>query len=217
MSVHISRVVSGLINHEIVAGQSGSVTAHYAVQQLPGALRSALTKLIDEQLQGRVDRVSLIDNADVISTMLQAEIRKLDDSIGLAVRELCDDPARLTREQAIRLIDEHEETIECAFQGTTVALALINVNHHLLWAAGLGNSTVGEHSAIQYDEGGYSHEVYSTLRTTCRSRIDTRSTQAVRIAYTDSSGRVVTYIFISSVRRGHRQCRAHTGIAAECD
>ncbi|KAI0711973.1 phosphatase 2C-like domain-containing protein [Cerioporus squamosus] len=122
-------------------GHSGSVTADYAAQYLPRALRSALKRLIDNP-HASVDRTSLIYNADVIATMLQDEIRDFDASIGLAVRELCENPKRLTREQAMQLIDEHEETIERAFQGTTVALALINADHHMLWAAALGNSTI---------------------------------------------------------------------------
>lgn len=124
-------------------GHSGPVTADYAAQTLPRALRSALKRLIDNP-HASVDRASLHYNADVISTMLRNEIRNLDDSIGLALKKLCDDPQHLTRKKAMQLIDEHEETIQRAYQGTTVALALINADHHMLWAAALGNSTVGE-------------------------------------------------------------------------
>ncbi|RDX57464.1 hypothetical protein OH76DRAFT_1550708 [Lentinus brumalis] len=122
-------------------GHSGPVTADYAAQTLPRALRSALKRLIDNP-HASVDRASLHYNADVISTMLRNEIRNFDDSIGLALKKLCDDPQHLTREKAMQLIDEHEETIQRAYQGTTVALALINADHHMLWAAALGNSTV---------------------------------------------------------------------------
>ncbi len=128
-----------------VAGHSGSATANYVAQRLPKYIRNALRELIEIQLQRRVDRENLVANADAISTMLQGEIKKLDDDIGLAVRTLpFKDPDSLTDQQAWRLIDEHEEVFERAFQGTSVALALINVDHCLIWAAGLGNSTVGE-------------------------------------------------------------------------
>lgn len=127
-----------------ITGHSGSATANYVAQRLPKYLRGALKEVIENQLQGCVDRENLVANADVISKMLQAEIKKLDDDIGLAVRRLFTHADALTDAQALRLIDEHEEIIERAFQGTSVALALINVDLYLLWSAGLGNSTVGE-------------------------------------------------------------------------
>ncbi len=128
-----------------VAGHSGSATASHVAQRLPKYIRNALRELIENQLQGRVDRENLVANADAISRMLQVEIKSLDDDIGLAVRRLpFKDPNALTDEQALRLIDEHEEIFERAFQGTSVALSLINVDHRLMWTAGLGNSTIGE-------------------------------------------------------------------------
>ncbi|KAI0714426.1 protein serine/threonine phosphatase 2C [Cerioporus squamosus] len=123
-------------------GHSGSATANYVAQRLPKYLRSALKEVIKDQLRGCVSRENLVDNADVISNMLQTEIKNLDDDIGLAVARLFDDADALTDQEALRLIDKHEEIIERAFQGTSVVLALINVDHYLIWAAGLGTSTV---------------------------------------------------------------------------
>lgn len=81
--------------------------------------------------------------------MLQVEIQNLDDHIYLAVKRLLDNlDSELTERQALRLIDTHEEIIERAFQATSVALALINVDQHLMWTAGLGTSTVGEWEAL---------------------------------------------------------------------
>ncbi|RDX57463.1 protein serine/threonine phosphatase 2C [Lentinus brumalis] len=123
-------------------GHSGSATSNYVAQRLPKYLRSALKDVIENKLQGCVDHEHLVANADVISKMLQAEIKNLDDDIGFVVRKLFNDVNELTDAEALRLIDEHEEIIERAFQGTSVALALINVDQYLIWSAVLGNSTV---------------------------------------------------------------------------
>ncbi|EIW57416.1 uncharacterized protein TRAVEDRAFT_48455 [Trametes versicolor FP-101664 SS1] len=67
----------------------------------------------------------------------------LEKRIGTAVREICPHPEKLTEEQARALIEEHHEILWRAFSGTTLVFALINVDEHFMWAAGVGDSSVG--------------------------------------------------------------------------
>ncbi len=79
-----------------------------------------------------------------MTKLIQKEIMKFDNDLGDAVRNICPRPEELTEQQARRLIAEHQEVLERAFHGTTMALALINVDQRFMWAAGVGDSTVGE-------------------------------------------------------------------------
>ncbi|KAI0749459.1 hypothetical protein C8Q80DRAFT_626240 [Daedaleopsis nitida] len=74
--------------------------------------------------------------------MLQTEITNADRQLGRAIQKMCERPETMTRQEALRFIEDHRDELEVAFQGTTLAMAVVHVEHRLLWTAGLGNSTV---------------------------------------------------------------------------
>ena len=77
--------------------------------------------------------------------MLREEIEKYDRSIGEAVKSICRKPHRLTEEAARTLIDEHLEIFQRAYSGTTLSAVLVNISERLMWAVGVGDSTIGEY------------------------------------------------------------------------
>ena len=83
-----------------------------------------------------------------ISALLGEEIERLDKEIGEAVTALCKDPRKLTEAQARLMIEKHREALSRAYHGTTLTIALINRARESLWVAGVGDSTVGEHSRL---------------------------------------------------------------------
>ncbi|KAL7279102.1 hypothetical protein ACG7TL_006940 [Trametes sanguinea] len=74
--------------------------------------------------------------------MLEVEIVEFDRSLKKAVRDLCPNPSELCEEHAKQLLSEHEDVLLRAFQGTTLVLALVNLDHRFMWAAGVGDSSV---------------------------------------------------------------------------
>lgn len=124
-------------------GHIGSVAIQYTSQALPAALRTGLREFI-ESVGGRLDRSNIATHQAQVTKIIQKAIMKFDNDLGDAVRELCPRPEELTEEQARGLIAEHREILERAFHGTTMACTLINTDQRFMWAAGVGDSTVGE-------------------------------------------------------------------------
>ena len=75
--------------------------------------------------------------------MIREEIEKFDRCIGKAVKSVCRKPHRLTEEAARTLVQEHMEILQRACSGTTLAAVLVNISEQLMWAVGVGDSTVG--------------------------------------------------------------------------
>ncbi|KAI0368705.1 protein serine/threonine phosphatase 2C [Pilatotrama ljubarskyi] len=123
-------------------GHSGSRAAHYASEMLPTLIRRKLRTFINS-VGGKLDRDNIAQNEPKVTSLLKREVQKFDKSIGDALQQICPRPWELTEDEARRLIEEHSEVIERAFSGTTVALAIINLNERFMWAVGLGDSTVG--------------------------------------------------------------------------
>ncbi len=61
--------------------------------------------------------------------------------------DVCPDPRTLSEEEALRLIDEHKEAFARAMHGTTLTVAVVDIAHRVMWAAGVGDSTIGEQVA----------------------------------------------------------------------
>ena len=123
-------------------GHGGTATVQHTVNILPTRIRTALHLLIQHHLRGRLDR-SNSGNGALVSMMLQEEIEKFDRSIGEALKSICRKPHRLTEDSARALIQEHMEVLQRAHSGTTLAAVLMNVSEQLMWAVGVGDSTVG--------------------------------------------------------------------------
>lgn len=121
----------------------GTSTADYCSQTLPAAIRTKLQDFI-QSIGGRLDRSNIVAHEAQVTALIKDEIEMLEKSIGTAVREICPLPEKLTKEEARALIKEHHEILWRAFSGTTLVFALINVDEHFMWAAGVGDSSVGE-------------------------------------------------------------------------
>ena len=111
---------------------------------LPTRVRTALHLLVQHHLQGKLDRRNNGDG-QLVSVMLREVIEKYDRSIGEAVKSVCRKPRRLTEEAVRTLIDEHLEILQRAYSGTTLSAVLVNISERLMWAVGVGDSTVGEY------------------------------------------------------------------------
>ncbi|OJT15561.1 hypothetical protein TRAPUB_6536 [Trametes pubescens] len=123
-------------------GHLGSTTAEYTSLTLPDALYEKLREFI-QNIGGRLDRSNIATHQAQVSKLLKNEIEAFDKHLGDAVRQLCPRPEDLTEEQARRLIDRHKDILERAFYGTTMVFALINPDQRFMWAAGVGDSSVG--------------------------------------------------------------------------
>ncbi|KAJ2977069.1 hypothetical protein NUW54_g11467 [Trametes sanguinea] len=123
-------------------GHGGSCTSQYTIETLPHRLRSALKRVVCKRFGGRIDRSNLDVAGVYVASMFEVEIVEFDRTLKRAVRELCPNPRELSKEQAEQLLLDHEEIFLRAFQGTTLVLALINVDLHFMWAAGVGDSSV---------------------------------------------------------------------------
>ncbi|KAI0360006.1 protein serine/threonine phosphatase 2C [Trametes cingulata] len=124
-------------------GHGGNLTSEYTAQMLPPRLKMVFERVIRERFGGALDRNNVKQAEEFIKSMLRYEILKFDRSIGRALEKICPLPQDLDEQQARRLIREHEEIIERAFQGTTLSMAIVNLEHRFMWAAGVGDSTIG--------------------------------------------------------------------------
>ncbi|KAL1949344.1 hypothetical protein VTO73DRAFT_8225 [Trametes versicolor] len=124
-------------------GHFGSTTADYTGRMLPTRLRGRIYSLMLRQLHNKkLDRTNIHAVQAKFTAILKEQIEHFDREIGETLQQLCPTPEKLTEEQARHLIERHKEAIDCAFEGTTLALALVNVDQRFMWAAGLGDSTV---------------------------------------------------------------------------
>lgn len=127
-----------------ISGHIGNTTADYAERTLTPSIRATLQEFIGS-IGGRLDRSNIATHAPQVTALLKNEIEMLDQHLGDVVREVCPRPEELTQEQARRLIEEHHDVLRRAFSGTTVAFTLIEVDQRFMWAAGVGDSSIGEH------------------------------------------------------------------------
>lgn len=128
----------------LLSGHLGSTAAEYTSQTLPDAIYGRLWEFV-QSIGGRLDRSNIATHQAQLTKLLKDEIEAFDKAIGDAVREICPRPEDLTEEQARRLIDKHKDILERAFYGTTMVFALINPDERFMWAAGVGDSSVGEY------------------------------------------------------------------------
>lgn len=112
---------------------------------LPTRLRGRIYSLMLRQLHNKkLDRTNVHAVQAKFTAILKEQIELFDREIGETLQQICPAPENLTEEQARHLVEHHKEAIDCAFEGTTLALALVNVDQRFMWAAGVGDSTVGE-------------------------------------------------------------------------
>ena len=90
-----------------------------------------------------MDRANLLRKAFAISLELKRCVRDFDAELGDVIRTLCPDPSALSEEGARDIVLEYSDVLWRACAGTTLAAALVNLEHQLVWALNVGNSTVG--------------------------------------------------------------------------
>ncbi|TFK93950.1 protein serine/threonine phosphatase 2C [Polyporus arcularius HHB13444] len=123
-------------------GHCGSSAARYTTSHLPSRIRSMLEHLAGTDLQGRLDRKHLSENADFISSELRRCVNDFDRELGHVVETICPNPTQLTQKQACSIVKEYPDALARACSGTTLAAALVNLTHRLMWAINVGDSTV---------------------------------------------------------------------------
>lgn len=92
----------------------------------------------------KLDRTNIHEFGARFTAALKEHIENVDGEIGEALQEICPNPEDLTEADARELIERHMDVVVRAFQGTTLALALVNLDQRFMWAGGVGDSTVGE-------------------------------------------------------------------------
>ncbi|KAI0368696.1 protein serine/threonine phosphatase 2C [Pilatotrama ljubarskyi] len=123
-------------------GRFGPVTVEYTANTLPTLLRRRLRTFLDHELQNKLDRTNIHQYEFSITALIKKEIEGFDQAIGEALQRICPKPEELTEEEARRLVEEHGDIVSRAFEGTTLAFALVNVEQRFMWAATVGDSTV---------------------------------------------------------------------------
>lgn len=103
-----------------------------------------LEHLAGTDLQGQLDRKHLSENADFISSELRRCVNDFDRELGHVVETICPNPTQLTQKQACSIVKEYPDALARACSGTTLAAALVNLTHRLMWAINVGDSTVGK-------------------------------------------------------------------------
>ncbi|KAH9856572.1 protein serine/threonine phosphatase 2C [Lenzites betulinus] len=124
-------------------GHLSRVGALHASRNLGSTVRGRLEAFLNTVPGGQLDRVNVDIHKAGMAAMTADTIEDFDRQIGDALRDICLRPEELTEEEARRLIADHKDIVERAFSGTTVALALVNFDEQFMWAAGVGDSTVG--------------------------------------------------------------------------
>ncbi|KAI0635785.1 protein serine/threonine phosphatase 2C [Trametes polyzona] len=125
-------------------GHLGSAAADYASKELPIAIRQKLTACIDS-IGGRLNCDNVAGEQSRITGMLHHEILQFDKQLWEALYAICPSPWDLTEDQARALAQKHCDVLERICAGTTMALALVNLDEHFMWAAGVGDSSVGKY------------------------------------------------------------------------
>ncbi|KAI0671494.1 protein serine/threonine phosphatase 2C [Trametes maxima] len=123
-------------------GHFGPVTVEHTATTLPTQIRRKLRAFIKHKLQGKLDRTNVHECKSMISELLRREIEDFDKALGDAVRQICPKPEELNEGQARELIQQHTDVLKRAFEGTTLALGLINIDQRFMWAAGVGDSSI---------------------------------------------------------------------------
>jgi pyruvate dehydrogenase phosphatase len=121
-------------------GHAGTATSDYTARKLPGRIYAKLAKF--SATFGRLTRET-VGNGARVSALLTDEVEAFDRHIGKTLHRLCPRPAALTRADADALIAAHADVLQRANHGTTVAAALVNLDERLMWAVGVGDSTIG--------------------------------------------------------------------------
>ncbi|OJT07286.1 [Pyruvate dehydrogenase [acetyl-transferring]]-phosphatase 2, mitochondrial, partial [Trametes pubescens] len=120
----------------------GPETSEYTAKYLPRHLAATVERSIGKHFGGRLDHTNIHEAEPVITAMLKREIVRFDWIIGRAVIDVYPDPRTLSEEEALRLIDEHKEAFARAMHGTTLTVAVVDIAHRVMWAAGVGDSTI---------------------------------------------------------------------------
>ncbi|EIW57428.1 uncharacterized protein TRAVEDRAFT_21038 [Trametes versicolor FP-101664 SS1] len=94
------------------------------------------------QLHNKLDRTNIHSVQANFTAIIKEHIELFHREIGETLQQICPAPETLTEEEARLLIEHNKEVIDRAFEGTTLALALVNVHQRFIWAAGVGDSTV---------------------------------------------------------------------------
>ncbi|KZV62786.1 hypothetical protein PENSPDRAFT_590894, partial [Peniophora sp. CONT] len=121
-------------------GHGGSITSDYAASQLPSRIHASLSEMLDEKLSGKPEKGVLL--ARRVTYMLQKTIQAFDDSIGGVVKEMFPRVQNVEEEEIKKAIEDHQDALLRAHQGSTVAGALINLDLRDAWVFNLGDSSV---------------------------------------------------------------------------
>ncbi|KAI0635788.1 hypothetical protein C8Q77DRAFT_1051897 [Trametes polyzona] len=105
-------------------------------------LQRRLRSVLQREAPGGLNRTNVHQYEPSITAALKRAVEDFDKSIGDALQKICPSPAQLNEQEARQLIQEHADIVHRAFEGTTVAVAIINVDKHFMWAVGVGDSTV---------------------------------------------------------------------------
>lgn len=129
------------------AGYGGSDTSSFLADALPHRIRPALEQVIRRHCSGLLNRTNCEQASPEIIAMLKRQVVDLDNSLlGAAIRA-CPNPRKINNKwDAEKLIRDDLSTgvLARAAQGSTLAMALIAIDDHFMWVAGVGNSTIGE-------------------------------------------------------------------------
>ena len=128
-------------------GHCGSSAARYTASHLPSRIRSMLEHLAGVDLQGQIHRKHVLENADFISSELRQCIHDFDRELGHVIETICPNPTDLSEKEACSIVKEYPDVLARACSGTTLAAALVNLTHRLMWAVNVGDSTIGENVA----------------------------------------------------------------------
>ncbi|KAI0749460.1 protein serine/threonine phosphatase 2C [Daedaleopsis nitida] len=123
-------------------GHGGATTARYTASHLPSRIRATLKHVVGVELHGSPDRETLLEKADFISSELKRCIKDFDSEIGHVVETICPEPGRLSASEACSVVREYPDVLARACAGTTLAAALVNIRHKLMWTMNVGDSTV---------------------------------------------------------------------------
>lgn len=107
--------------------------------------------------------------------MLAREIEAFDAELGERVKAICPDPGALPEEAARAIIQENFDPLVLAWTGTTLAAALINITLKCVWAFGVGDSSVGAHSATNSCVRNSAGDVTQSFRPSTLTGFATRS------------------------------------------
>ncbi|GLB36875.1 putative protein serine threonine phosphatase 2C [Lyophyllum shimeji] len=119
----------------VLDGHNGKAAAEYTAQHLPDQIRAGLRSKVSRAAPQALD-------AEYVRKHLVHRIKKFDETLGAAVKELCPDPSVLTDAEAHALISGPNAAVfQRAYSGTTITAALIDGDKKNLWIVGLGDSS----------------------------------------------------------------------------